>query len=79
MAFFTQNWSSSLRDFLDSYYRIPVRTPMTCLEIGSFEGRGYDRLCKHPDIHGKMRTLPRRISRKRHPLMVSLWGNMRGS
>ena len=53
MALFTQNWSSSLRDFLDSYYRLPVRTPMTCLEIGSFEGRGslliYDRLCKHPD------------------------------
>lgn len=51
---FTQNWSNAISGSITRSYPsgIPDK-PMTCLEIGAFEGRGSliiaDMLCKHPE------------------------------
>jgi FkbM family methyltransferase len=48
---FTRDWSGGLSCGLNNLYRESPTKPMTCLEIGSFEGLGtniiYDRLCKN--------------------------------
>ena len=47
---YTRDWSGGLLSSLNVLYPNPPTTPMTCLEIGSFEGLGtniiYERLCK---------------------------------
>ena len=50
---FTQDWSTFFEQSLKSLFPTPIYNTMTCLEIGSFEGRGtlmmIDKLCKHPN------------------------------
>ena len=50
---FTQNWSNDLSVFLTNLKDDFSARKMTCLEIGSFEGRGslliHDKLCAHPE------------------------------
>jgi len=50
---FVTDWSSALRENLPLLYPDPPMTPMTCLEIGSFEGAGSvfiaSLLCSHPE------------------------------
>jgi predicted O-methyltransferase YrrM len=51
---FTQNWSEAVPVSIHKAYpSLPTDRPMTCVEVGSFEGRGSlviaELLCKHPE------------------------------
>jgi predicted O-methyltransferase YrrM len=50
---FTTDWAGALRESIPVLYPTPPAGPMTCLEIGSFEGMGSlilaNSLCSHPD------------------------------
>ena len=50
---FTQDWSRNLLNSLALLYPVKPTTPMTCAEIGAFEGQGslllVEKLCAHSD------------------------------
>jgi predicted O-methyltransferase YrrM len=50
---FTQNWSQHLPAALEKAFPTSAATPMTCVEVGSFEGKGslaiVAHLCQHPE------------------------------
>ncbi len=53
MPEFTTNWVEAFFVSMNILFPEKVETPMTCLEIGSFEGMGslkiVETLCSHPD------------------------------
>jgi predicted O-methyltransferase YrrM len=85
---FTQNWSASLPISLNTAFPTPPTGPMTCVEIGCFEGRGslilVEKLCSHPasvlyciDPWNDAYVFGNEDFQAKNPMFVGQWGRFK--